>query len=312
VSDVLKTKSTVLASMSQLLLEAQAGSHMALGKLLTAVDHMGPECLDMPELLNPKHVAFRLGVTGPPGAGKSTLINQLLSQMKSQFKKIAVLAVDPTSPISNGAILGDRIRYSENIGSDGVFVRSIGTRGSLGGLSASAYLLLRVFDACGFDIVLIETVGVGQAEVEVMNVADHVTVVLVPESGDSIQAMKAGVLEIADTFLVNKSDRPGAESLKREIEASLEMSSAESAKNVQVLLVSALSGRGVEDFKAIVLERKSARAWADNRKRPQRLREEAKALMRARLEQQASARVAGIHRAEDLRDVFLNFESFKE
>jgi LAO/AO transport system kinase len=120
------------------------------------------------------------------------------------------------------------------------------------------------------------------------------------------------VLEIADTFLVNKSDRPGAESLKREIEASLEMSSAESAKNVQVLLVSALSGRGVEDFKAIVLERKSARAWADNRKRPQRLREEAKALMRARLEQQASARVAGIHRAEDLRDVFLNFESFKE
>src|SRR5690606_18713371 len=139
--------------------------------------------------IKPAKVAQRIGITGPPGAGKSTLISQLLESFRSDGLRIAVIAVDPTSPFTHGAILGDRIRYTENA-AQGVFIRSIATRGSFGGLSASAYPMLRVFDACGFDLVIIETVGVGQVEVDIMHVADHVVLVLVPESGDSVQAMK--------------------------------------------------------------------------------------------------------------------------
>jgi LAO/AO transport system ATPase len=193
-----------------------------LAALLTQIQRIGSEALSNSLIADPPTLAPRLGISGPPGAGKSTLVGEIVEHFSSQGLKIGVLAVDPSSPLTRGAVLGDRVRFNELTARAGVFVRSMGSRGSLGGLSAEAYLFLRAYDLFAFDLVLVETVGVGQTELEVMNAADEVMLILVPESGDSMQVIKAGLMEIADTFVVNKSDRPGADILKKEIEGNLD------------------------------------------------------------------------------------------
>jgi LAO/AO transport system kinase len=155
--------------------------------------------------------AYRIGITGPPGAGKSTIVNQAAKVIRNKNKRVGIIAVDPTSPFTGGALLGDRIRMSEIGGDKDIFIRSMASRGSLGGLSKKVIDAADILDAAGYDYILMETVGVGQSELDIVKAADTTIVVLVPESGDSIQAMKAGLMEIADIFVINKSDRPGAE-----------------------------------------------------------------------------------------------------
>jgi LAO/AO transport system kinase len=167
--------------------------------------------------------AFVLGVTGPPGSGKSTLVNCLISEFRSRNMRVAVVAIDPSSPISGGALLGDRIRMRRHAEDDGVFIRSMATRGHLGGLSKTTRETVLVFDAMGYDIVIIETVGVGQDEVEIAQFAHTTAVVSLPGMGDDIQAMKAGLLEIGDVFIVNKADNPGADEVVEQLQAMLDL-----------------------------------------------------------------------------------------
>jgi LAO/AO transport system kinase len=189
--------------------------------------------------------AFVLGVTGPPGTGKSSLVDRLVSAYRSRGRKVGVLAVDPSSPVSGGAILGDRVRMLEHALDAGVYIRSMASRGDEGGLSDAAQNAIRVLDAAGNDVVIVETVGIGQAEVQIVKVADAVLVVLMPELGDEIQANKAGLLEIGDIFLVNKSDLPGADKLLYNIASVL---SRKDGWRQKVLKASAKTGEGLGEL----------------------------------------------------------------
>ena len=202
---------------------ALAGDIRALARLISMAEDRvtGIDAL-MKELYPHTGRAWTIGVTGSPGAGKSTLTDKLIEYFRSQGSKVGVLAIDPSSPYTGGAILADRLRMQRHTDDDGVFMRSLGARGSLGGLSRGTREGALILDACGFDVVIIETVGVGQSEIDIMRVADTVCVVLVPGLGDDIQAMKAGIMEIADLFVVSKADKPGADRVVNEVRAVLE------------------------------------------------------------------------------------------
>jgi LAO/AO transport system kinase len=216
------------AAQTALLSDFRAGKRVALARLISIVENERPGFQAiLSELHGELGRAQRIGLTGPPGAGKSTLTGALAAAYRERGETVAIVAVDPTSPFTGGALLGDRIRMSEIATDPGIFIRSMAARGSLGGLAVTTREVVDVLDAFGFDRILIETVGVGQSELDIAAAADTTAVVLVPESGDSIQAMKAGLMEISDLFVINKSDRPGADRLAREVELMLRLRSGD-------------------------------------------------------------------------------------
>ncbi len=236
-----------------------AGGQQSLARLITLVERESPEVTEIMRLIYPRTGrAFCVGVTGPPGGGKSTLVDKLTAIARKKGLSVGIVAVDPTSPFSGGAVLGDRIRMQQHYLDEGVFIRSMATRGSLGGLPKTIRNVVKLLDAFGKDIIFVETVGVGQTELDIMETADSVVVVMVPESGDAIQTMKAGLLEIADVFAVNKADREGADYLVAELEAMLMQSSKQKWWQVPVIPTQALNDIGTDKLYEAVQKHRCA------------------------------------------------------
>ena len=249
-------------AVGRLVESARAGSPRATGRLITLLESSPDAALAVTHALAGRpRTAPVVGITGPPGVGKSTLVGALLRAERARDRRVAVVAVDPSSPFTGGALLGDRVRWAEFATDPGVFVRSMSARGRLGGLSAATPAVVDLMSALGFDLVVVETVGVGQNEVAVMNLADTVVVVTAPGTGDHVQAAKAGLLEIADVLVVNQADRDGAAATARDLKAMVALSRAGRSDpeswRVPVLTTTAVNGSGVAELVA-VLDRHAA------------------------------------------------------
>ena len=280
------------ADVPDLVARAREGEHRAVARLISLVEEESPSLREVTAALAPHTGRARVvGLTGAPGVGKSTSTNALVRALREAGRTVGVLAIDPSSPFSGGALLGDRVRMGDHAGDDGVFIRSMAARGHLGGLAWSTPQAMRVLDAAGFDVVVVETVGVGQSEVEVAGLADTTVVLLAPGMGDGVQAAKAGLLEVGDVYVVNKADRDGAREVARELRSMLAMSErADGAWKPPVLRTTAQSGEGVPEVVAALDEHHE---WLTSsgelaRRRARRARAEiealAVALLRARWE----------------------------
>lgn len=248
-----------------LISELVTGSRRALARLLTTIER---DPFQAPAVMNALHAhvgnAYRIGLTGPPGAGKSTIVDGLVRLIRATGQTVGIVAVDPTSAFSGGAVLGDRVRMRRHSLDEGVFIRSLATRGARGGLSRAAGAAVVVMDAFGMDFVIVESVGVGQIEMDIMGIADTVVVALVPESGDGVQALKAGLIEIADVVVVNKADRPGAEGLAVTVEGELMVRDNTTWWMPPVLLTRAHRGLGLEELLEKISEHREATEKTSN------------------------------------------------
>jgi LAO/AO transport system kinase len=283
-----------------------AGDRLALARLITRVENRMPGVAEIMRSIQPRlGRAHVLGVTGPPGAGKSTLVDRLTARLRAEGASVGVIAVDPSSPFTGGAVLGDRIRMQAHTLDPDVFIRSMATRGSLGGLAAATGDVIKLMDAFGFPWILIETVGVGQTELDIVRQADTTVVTLVPESGDSVQAMKAGLMEVADIFVVNKADRDGAHALMAELRfsAHLHYSSSVSAKDIEweipVLAAQATNDVGIAELLAEIKRHRRAleEAGALEKRRQARRRSELRTLL---VEEFAGRVMAAVERDPEL------------
>ena len=251
-----------MADGPALLTAAVGGERRALARLLTGIENQDPAFRELlPRIFAATRGAHLVGVTGPPGAGKSTLVTALTREYRTRGRRVGIVAVDPSSPYTGGAIMGDRIRMMEHAADREVFMRSMASRGELGGIAATTWLVAAALDAAGYDPVLVETVGAGQAELEVARLAETTVVVEVPEMGDEIQAIKAGLLEVADVVVVNKADRPGAERSARQLRAMLAGAGGRFAAPPPILLTVATTGDGIGALvDAIEADRERARS----------------------------------------------------
>ncbi len=261
---------------------ARKGDPRALARLISLVESGSAQLRPIMKLVAPLTGGARvIGLTGAPGVGKSTVTAALVRACRGRGQRVGVLAVDPTSPFSGGALLGDRVRMQDHATDPEVFIRSMANRGHLGGLSWATPQALRILDAAGFDVIMIETVGVGQAEVEIAALADSTLVVVAPGMGDSIQAAKAGILEIADIFVVNKADRPGAQEAIRDLRTMLGMAQrAEGGWKPPIVATTAATGEGIDDLAARLAKHGSwlAKSGERDRRRHERAREEISAI----------------------------------